>query len=177
MNLLRLFGCYLNKYLPLCLLTRHSHTSANFPLVISISLSHFASRRKIIQHIFFALIYSVIVRSGKTNRITNFLFLLVVRRVAEASLGILETSPEALWQNWYAPNVFICFIVMPLPSCQRHRQNTTPTLNHSFLKRTNIGYWCYQRLISQFETIPKRFNSKITFWLDLHKDNIKILLR
>lgn len=49
----------------------------------------------------------------KMNRITNFLFALLRSSNDEASfLGIPRDKPWALWQNGYARNVFICFIVM-----------------------------------------------------------------
>lgn len=181
MNLLRLFGCYLNEYLSL----------VDSPLTLSIrsrsiELFRFPSPRhlnftfRISHHIAIVIIShrarkevtlaqpvklfntfagcSVIVRSEREKRIELRIFS-HRRRIfssAEPFLVILVTSPGALWQNGYAPNVFICFIVMssssPAATLEMYSRST-PILNHSFLKRTNIGYWCYQRCASQCETM------------------------
>lgn len=154
MNLLRLFGCYLNEYLslvdsPLTLSIRSrsielfrfpSPRHLNFTFRIShhiaiVIISHRARKEATLAQPeklfntfagFFALAScSVIVRSEREKRIELRIFS-HRRRIfssAEPFLVILVTSPGALWQNGYAPNVFICFIVMPFSSSPAATRN------------------------------------------------------
>lgn len=188
------YGCWMlfKQIFTACFFSASS-LSFDIFIFISISLSHFASNsvitfigmkrepasRKIIQHILRLF--------GNSDR-EKWIELPEKFSVLSAKASWVfhetrQTKPWALWQNGYARNVFICFIVISLlllPMASNtfsfSSQCSCTSLNHSFLKRGKYPMFdaCMSFALCLFRQFYIDLHPTKIFGHDLHKDNIKI---